>query len=300
MADNTTLIIGIVALVLITAGLTYLIAKSGEVGPIIINGTNQTSENPTITVRGEASKTVTPDLLTIGLSVEGNGTTVKESQQEAAAKMARVKSALLAEGVKESDIQTSSFYTQPIYNTTCDYPYGKPMPVEPDGGIGSSDSGGASGSAPSEAIAPDYYYPYPYPYCDYSQVIGYRTIHSVLVKTGQVNEGGELIDAATSDDDARFDYVYFSLKESTRIAIEEELQGMAAASAKAKAAKIAQGVGATLGRLVSINPDQYYYPYPVRGGVAYPEGDASAPPTEIFPSETTMSASMIVVYELEQ
>lgn len=297
MADNSTLIIGVVALVLITAGLTYMIAKSGELPQA--NATNQTGEKPTITVRGEASKTVTPDLLTIGLSIEGNGSTIAASQAAVSAKAAAVKARLLAAGVNESDIQTSSYYTQPVYNTTCDYPYGKPMPVEPDGGIGSSSGSGTAGA--TIAVPPDYY---PYPYCDYSQVIGYKTTHSLLVKTGNVTSGGSLIDAATEDDEARFDYVYFSLKESTRIALESELQGLAAASAKAKAQKIAEGVGAKLGKLVSINPDQYYYPYPVYAGkgTAYPEaGDSTAtPPTEIFPSETSMSSSMIVVYELVQ
>jgi uncharacterized protein YggE len=210
--------------------------------------------------------------------------------------MAKIKSALLGKGVKESDIQTSSYYTQPVYNTTCDYP--KPLPPVYDYAEGGAASGSTGSSG--EAIAPDYY---PYPYCDYGEVIGYTTTHSIIVKTEKINEGGSLIDAATESNGSRFDYVYFSLKEETRISVESELQGEAASSAKSKAAKIAQGVGGKLGKLVSINPDQYYYPYPMYGGgrdVAYPSTGAEAPPTEIFPSETTLSASMIVVYEIEQ
>jgi uncharacterized protein YggE len=302
MAENSsTLVIGIIALVLITAGLTYFIAKSGETATPIINQTNQSGmEKPTITARGEATKSVMPDLLSIGITIEGNGSTVKESQADAAAKVAKIKKALLAKGVKESDIHTNSFYTQPVYNESCKNCYSYPIydrvyegAYEGDYAVGSAGSSGG-------AIAPDYY---PYPYCDYDncEVIGYKTYHSILIESDKVNEGGALVDAATSENGSRFDYVYFSLKEETRISVEEELQGAAAAAAKAKATKIAQGVGAKLGKIVSINPDQYYYPYPYydKGGVAYPEGDVQ-PPTEIFPSETTMSSSIVVVYELEQ
>ncbi|HSB46438.1 MAG TPA: SIMPL domain-containing protein [Candidatus Bilamarchaeum sp.] len=289
--NNSMLVIGVIVIVLITAGLTYFIAKSGDTSKLNLTGDGK----PTITVRGEATKSVMPDLLTIGLSVVGNGSTVSESQAEASTKMAAIKAALLAKGVKESDIQTTSFYTQPVYNTTCKYPvYDKPIPVEPDGGIGTSSTPGTT----EPAMMPDYY---PYPYCQSGEIIGYTTTHSITVETEKTNEGGSLIDAATKNDSARFDYVYFSLKEATRIAAEEELQGKAAAAAKAKAAKIAEGVGSKLGKLVSINPDQYYYPYPMYGGRDMMAGsESAAPPTELFPSETTLSSSMIVVYEIEQ
>ena len=79
MADNTPmLVIGIIVVVLITAGLTYYIAKSGGPGPLG-NYTNQ-SGKPTITVSGEATKSVMPDQLTLGITVTGNGTTVADSQ----------------------------------------------------------------------------------------------------------------------------------------------------------------------------------------------------------------------------
>ena len=127
-------------------------------------------------------------------------------------------------------------------------------------------------------------------------------MHMISVKTGDTSSGGKLLDAATAVNGTRFDYVYFSLKDSTRISLESELQGEAAAAAKAKAANIASGVGAKLGKIVSINPQQNY-PYPVYAGkgVATPgEAGAPAPPTEIFPSETTLYSSIVVVYELEQ
>ena len=302
MAENLPMIvIGLIVVVLITAGLTYYVAKAGAPGG------NQTA--PTITVQGEAAKTVTPDLLTIGITVVGNGSTVADSQADAASKVAALKAALSAQGVNDSDIQTVSFYTSPVYNGSCyncyprpiyygggSIPQGAPTPA-PDAG---AESGVSAGSAPTQAAI----YPMPPP-CDYNRcaVSGYQTVHSLTIKSANVNAGGTLVDAALASSGTKFDYVYFSLLDSTRISIESELQGEAAAAAKAKAQGIANGVGARLGRVVSINPQQNY-PYPIYAGkgMAAPSTDTtnSSPPTEIFPSQTTMSSSITVVYELEQ
>ncbi len=310
------LVIGIIVVVLITAGLTYYIAKSGETG-FQGNYTNQ-SGKPTITVSGEATKSVMPDQLTLGITVTGNGTTVADSQSDAAAKVAAVKAALVAQGVSESDIQTSSYYTSPVYNGSCYSCY--PRPIYYGSGSGAAgaptpatepapapDSGSASGGValPPSSVNDASIYPVPpYPYCDYNKctAIGYQTVHMISVKTNQTSSGGKLLDAATAVNGTRFDYVYFSLQDSTRISLESELQGEAAAAAKAKAANIASGVGAKLGRIVSINPQQNY-PYPVyagQGTAAPGEATNNTPPTEIFPSETTLYSSIVVVYELEQ
>lgn len=297
MAENNAplLILGLVLVVLITAGLTYFATRSIMSGPV--NGTNLTSGQPTITVRGEATKTLPPDLLSLGITVEGNGSTVADSQKDAADKISRLKSALLASGIKESDIQTASYFTSPTYNSSCNKCYPGPIPYYGQGG---------STPAPQPDIPTDAAYPVQaYPYCQPSVCppTGYQTVHSLTVKSDDTSKGGSLVDAALAVDGARFDYVYFSLKDSTRLAAEDELQGSAASAARSKAAKIAEGAGVKLGKVVSINTDQYYPPYPVYagGGVAAPASDnGSARPTEIFPTDTTLSSSIVVVYELDQ
>lgn len=347
MADNnngTLVVLGIVLIVLITAGLTYYITKSGNAAvPPLQNQTNATGEAPTITVRGEATKTVAPDLLTISLTIETSGANMSDAQAKNAAEVAKVKAALLAAGVKESEIETSSFYTNPEYNescyTDCYYPYygysgkavevGVPYDAEvtssrcigpegeamagPNGEVyrcgssAGSEDGVQAANAPtpvSEAgvalmdIAPSP--PYPYPCERDCSIIGYKTTHIVTVTTEKTNDGGKVSDAALgASSSAKVDYVYFSIKEETRVRLESELQASAAAAAKAKADNIAKGLGAKLGKIVSINPDYYYPYYP-----AYAYGATSSydpkMPTEIFPTDTTMSSSMTVVYELVQ
>src|SRR5262249_2158049 len=155
--------------ILITAGLTYYIAKSGPGAA----GTNQTK--PTITVQGQSTRAVMPDQLSLGLSVVGNGTTVAQSQADAAAKVAALKAALIAQGVKEGDIQSSSYYTSPVYNNSCYYCSPKPIPYDygqgasgapapaPSGSDVGVSTPGAMPSQPDIAPIP------PRPYCDYNQ-----------------------------------------------------------------------------------------------------------------------------------
>jgi len=247
---------------------------------------------------------------------------------------------LLALGVKDSDIQTTYFSTQPQYNESCyDCPYPIPYyadsyptygvsqggqaadniipPANPSdtvsvneavSGSASSPGSAPSGSGvaePSIAPSPPYYYPYPCKSDQNCTIIGYKTTHTIQVKSANTTSAGKLVAAATGAyNSTKVEYVYFSLSDQARISNDSELEANAAGNAKAKAQGIATGVGAKLGKIVSISTD--YYPiYPV---YAYtnPETMNSAmmpyspPPTDIYPTETQMSASIMVVYELEQ
>lgn len=310
MAENLSslTVIGIIAIVLITAGLTYYIAKASELTAPIVNITNETEEPAVITVRGEATRTVAPDLLTIGLTVESFGNTTADSQAQSSKDVAKVKAALLAAGLKESEIQTSSYYTYEVYDESCYYDC---YPYYYDDVVYGAEASGASlkeadyavGATGSGVAYPDYYPPVPprpYPCKTDCNITGYKTVHTLALKAEKVNDGGEFIDAALGAvNTSRVEYIYFSLKDETRVRHESELQALAAQSAKEKAENIATGLGAKLGRIVSVNPDYIYPPYPVYAydRASSPEGSV---PTEIFPSDTTMSSSMMVVYELEQ
>jgi uncharacterized protein YggE len=303
MAENSgLLIVGIILIVLITAGLTYYVARQGaELPPA--NQTNQTIYPPTISMRGEASKTVMPDLLTIGFTVDSGGSTTSEAQAANAKEVAKLKAALIASGVNESEIQTSSYYTNPVYNDSC-YKCG-PYPIyEGDGGY-AKPMDAAIGATGSGVAVPDYYPMPPYP-CrqDNCSIIGYMTTHVLLVKSGKVNNGGKIVEAALGATNATsVDYIYFSLKEETRISVESDLQAAAAMNAKQKAENIAKGLGSKLGKIVSVSTDYYpYYPpmyayqKDMMGGTAVP----ATVPTDISPTDSTMSSSISVVYELVQ
>ncbi|NYZ79466.1 SIMPL domain-containing protein [Candidatus Micrarchaeota archaeon] len=277
--DNSMLIVGILILVLLTAGLTYYITKTTAVLPPS-SQTNTTSK-PTITVSGEATRTVTPDVLSIGFTIQTSAVNTSDSEALNAAETAKVKAALLEAGLNKSEIHTQSYSTYPIYNQSCYSCYGVEA-VKDYSGMASSISS--------------------YPPCGYTNctVVGYQTTHSILITSGNTNEGGKYIDAAlTSSNSTTVGYVYFSLKDQTRIQIESALQAEAAASAKTKAGNVASGLGATLGKIVSVNPS--YYPfYPVYAYQNSAGSTKEAPPTEIFPTSTTLSSSITIVYELVQ
>ncbi len=288
--ENSILIVGIMILVLITAGLTYYITKTSTSGISVSNQTNLTGQTPTITVSGEAMRTVTPDVLSIGLTIQTSGSTASDSETLNAAETAKVKAALVAAGLNESEIQTESYSTYPTYNQSCYDCYGYSGVVVPQVA-----DGAAQGSASAPAMPP-----YPCSYSKNCTIVGYQTTHSILIKSGNTAGGGKYIDAALNSSNlTTVGYVYFSLKDQTRINIESELQVEAAASAKSKAGDIARGLGLTLGKVVSVNPN-YYPVYPVYAYQNSGIGTKTAPPTEIFPTTTTMSNSVTVVYELVQ
>jgi len=307
-----TMALAVVFIIVLTAGLTYYITKGQAPAG---NQTNYSSMS-TITVRGEAARTVTPDLLTIGVTVETTGADASAAQAENARQVDRLKAALLANGVKENELETSSYYTYPVYNDSCYrcptqyynpyYPRGYPAGDVMEAGAV------ADGVAESGVAVPDYppsidYYPIPSSYpCGNPEgctIIGYKTVHSLAVKTGKINDSSGVMGAMLGVSNTSIDYIYFSLKEETRILVEGELQGAAALNARTKAANIASGLGSSLGRLVSVNTEGYpYYPYPLYAYQkdAYGGAEASVPPTEVFPTDLTMSNSVVAVYELAQ
>lgn len=288
MNENNLLIIGIVLVIIVTAGLTYFVAKGQTT--IISNPTNTTS--PTITVSGEATKTVSPDLLTISFNIDTTGSSASESEMANSEESTNVTNALIAAGLNADEIQTSSYSTYPNYPQDC---YNC-IPYAQDGGYAGSPTN-APGSAPTVAM-PMMLPPNCKNFCNQS---GYKTSEVLTVNTNDTTDGGKFIDAAlAASNSTSVDYVYFSLTDQSAIALDSELQTEAASAARAKAQAIAQGLGATLGKIESVNP-QYnpiypVYAYQASSGAAAP----SPPPTQIYPTDTTMTSSVTVVYDIQQ
>ncbi|MEW6749268.1 MAG: SIMPL domain-containing protein, partial [Candidatus Micrarchaeota archaeon] len=244
--------------------------------------------------------------------IESCGNDTPSTQAQSAKYTADVKAGLLSAGVEMDGISTGSYYTYPVYNESYTddcyyYDYGYPYPADEK----MMEPGMASDAvAVDAAVGTGMAYPdmMPMPPCRrYSEreIIGYKTVHELMVETSDTSNGGKIIDAALgASDAAKVGYVYFSLTESTRLEAESALQAQAAQAARVKAQNIASGLGANLGKIVSINPD-YYYPYPMYAykdyaGMADGVAESAAAPTEIFPTDTELWSYITVVYELEQ
>src|SRR5271157_4838850 len=123
----------VIAALLIALGMVgggYLLSK-GNFSPSL-NVTSGTS-NPnvyvsstppehSISVTGEATQQVAPDLLTIEFSVTTENISAKQSQTDNAVVVADMLAKLKATGVTDNETQTVSYDVQPDYNSTyvCD------------------------------------------------------------------------------------------------------------------------------------------------------------------------------------
>ncbi len=75
-----------------------------------------------LTVTGNATVTLAPDLATITIGVGTDGDTVEQASKDTAAAIDKMIAAVKALGVEDEDIQTTSFYVNPRYNYSSDTP----------------------------------------------------------------------------------------------------------------------------------------------------------------------------------
>ncbi len=218
-----------------------------------------------ISVSATASQDVAPDELDIGLRVQTQSASAKQSQQDNAQVSADLRSKIKALGIADSDIQTVSYSVSPVYdsNYVCD----------------------SSGSR-----------------CHYdSKITGYQTVQSIVVKLYDLSKGGDLIDAAgTAGTNQTFtDYIQFTLKDDTRRSLETALLQNASASAKTKAQSIASGLGVSVGKVLSASesfnyPVNYYKSYDMMAAA----GAAAPAPTQLSAGQVSVSATVSTSFEV--
>ena len=266
----------IVAAVLIMVGMlgsAYMLSKVDYSPKVNITGgpsspnvyVSSIPPDHAISVSATASQNVAPDELDIGLRVQTDSDTAKQSQQDNAQVSADLRSKIKAMGVDEGNIQTVSYNVQPKYdsNYICD-------------------KGGMN--------------------CHYdSKIVGYTTIQSIVVKLYDLSKGGDLIDAAsTAGNNQTFtDYVQFTLKDSTRNSLETALLQNASATARTKAQSIASGLGVSVGKVLSASesfnyPINYYRAYDMMAA-----GASAAPaPTQLNAGQVSVSATVSTSFEV--
>lgn len=271
----TNILLGLLIIVILVGG-----------GMFFLNNKETNVEKATINVRGEAVKTVTPDLVNIGFTIETTANASSESISKNSAELARIKRVLLASGIKENEIESTTYITVPEYNESCDN-YCYPVPIE------------AISARPIDS-ASSVIYPGT---CERNcNIVGQKTIHSITIKSKEINRAGEFAQKVIDTSNiSKIDYAYFTLSEEAQIRGQNELEAQAAKVAREKAQNIARELNTTLGRLVSINPETGYgYPMPM---YAYDKSGFSglsepAVPSQIFPTDVSLRAAVTAVYEI--
>ena len=129
------------------------------------------------------------------------------------------------------------------------------------------------------------------------QVTGYQVSNTVQVKVRQVENAGTVLDAAVTagGDLMRVQGIYFEVDDPS--AYLEEARAMAVADAKAKAAQLADLAGVKLGNPTYLS-ESSYSPVVYRGLEMAKADGAAVPTTPITPGETTITASVQIVYAI--
>lgn len=132
-------------------------------------------------------------------------------------------------------------------------------------------------------------------------VTGYEVSNRLVVKIRDLDLVGAAIDgaAAAAGDSTRLRGIDFSVEDTS--ALEEEARGAAVENATDKAGQLAEGMGVTLGRVVSVNESDF-------GGIPYPRaaaefglaaGAAADAGTPVLAGDVEITVTIRAEFEIE-
>jgi uncharacterized protein YggE len=224
----------------------------------------------TVSTSGTATTRVTPDMFSVIVGVETNGTTAQEAVSRNANLTGQVIAALSGLGISENQIGTSTYSVLPIYE------YRPPLQPCPE------------------------IYPPP-PGCEPRQeIIGYSASNSVTV-TLNVNAGvdaGQIIDASVQAGANNVNGLYFFVSPDRQQEIRDSLFRDAIASARQRANIAAEALGMTVSQVQSVDLREVFFPI-FRGleEVSTAEAaDSVSLPTPILPGEQEVSTTVSIVF----
>jgi uncharacterized protein len=226
----------------------------------------------TVSTSATATTKVTPDMFSVSVAVQTNGTTAQEAVSRNANLTAQVIAALRGLGISENQIGTSSYTVSPIYE------YSR-QPMQPP--------------------CPDIYPPPPE--CEPSQrIIGYSASNSVTV-TLSVSAGidaGQVIDASVQAGANNVNGLYFFVSPDRQQEIRDSLIRDAIASARQRANIAAEALGMTVSGVQSVDLKEVFFPI-FRGGLEQVSTAGAAEnasvPTQILPGEQEVSTTVSIV-----
>ncbi len=222
-------------------------------GLILMNSLSSSSKN-IISVSGQSTIEVMPDLIGIYFSIDTQGATSNEAADKNSQISDNLTNSLISKGFEKEQVQTQSYSVYPEY----------------DWRIGTG------------------------------KITGYRAIHSIKIElsSNDSEKIGDVIDSGI-DAGAGVSYINFELSQENQNKYKAEAMKLAAQDATSKAKSVAEGLGKSLGSLVSVSVDNYnYVPW-----LAYDSAGASAPEikqaaTSIQPSEQQISAMVTAVFKI--
>jgi uncharacterized protein YggE len=228
----------------------------------------------TVSTSGTATTRVTPDMYSVTVGVQTNGTTAQEAVSRNANLTAQVVAHLTAIGVRGNQIGTSSYSVTPIYENSR-----QPMQT----------------NCPTDVFPPP-------PECEPSQrIIGYsaaNTVTATLSVSGGIN-AGQIIDVSIQAGANNVNGLTFFVSPERQQEIRDSLIRDAIASARERADIAAESLGTSISQVQSVNLNEVFFPL-FRSGVeefSAAGAQENVPvPTPILPGEQDVSTTVSVVY----
>jgi uncharacterized protein YggE len=226
----------------------------------------------TVSTSGTATTRVTPDMFSVMVAVETNGTTAQEAVSRNANLTAQVIAALRGLGINGNQIETSSYSVSPVYESR------QQLLSQP----------------PCIDILP------PPPGCEPKQkIVGYSASNSVTVtlSTSAGVNAGQIIDASVQAGANNVNGLYFFVSPDRQQEIRSSLIRDAIANARQRANIAADAVGMMVSGVQSLTLNDIAFPV-FRSEASVSSGVSAdvSPPTQILPGEQEVSTTVSIIY----
>ena len=232
-------------------------SSSPSLAPVVVAGGTRTG----ISVTGEGTVTMEPDLAVLNVGVETTGDTVAKARSEAADAMTEIVAALKARGITDRDIQTRSFNISPRYE----------FPEVFEEGIRTRKQ----------------------------VLIGYSVSNSASVKIRDLDGAGSIIDevAEAGGDLIRINGISFTVEDPKPFT--RDLREAAVKDAIDKASHLASLAGVSLGRLLFITESSAGAPVARDLSVrSFALAEAASAPTPIGGGELEIRMTVQAMFEI--
>ena len=234
----------------------FLLAEAASVAENLGRPTAPASD--TITVSGDGTAVLPPDIAHITFSVENTAKAVADAQAATTKQANTVLAWVATQGIAQKDVKTLSYTITPQYAYPQPCPAGLLCPI----------------SSPT--------------------ITGYQVAETVQLTVRNLDSVGAVLGGLGSEGVQNVSGPDFALADPN--AGPDAARADAITNAKAQAETIASELGVELGRIVNFSESSGGMPYPVMYAAAVGKGAAAAP--SVPAGENTYTASVSITYEL--
>ncbi len=222
---------------------------------------NPNQQIPQITSSGEGEVATNPDQATAYIQIVSQGKIAREAQTYNKGLANKVKDTFLKNGLKEEDIETTSYTVNPERT----------------------------------------YYPPKEGQKEYYKIQGYTVTHTFKITVKDLEKLGELVDDSIQTGANSVENVEFGLSKQKEIQVKAEALKIASTKAKEKAQAIAESLGIQLGKVLSASESVGYTPYYAgfQANKAMLM-DVEAAPSPITPGKVEVQTTVNLAYEINQ